>query len=441
MLLGGIPSCLGSLRAQISSAKVSGSFVFVHKNVDPATACELVRYLREECQSRFLDLSNMGNWPGVSLEIASAVRTSLRATRSLILDGNDVGGSSESLEAWCQAIEEHPGMQSISLRDTELDGEGAMRVARMLLHNSVLFSVDLGLNRIDNGAVSVLMDAVAENCVLLELNVEGTQASRAMCQGLAQLLAQNVKRFSGAGLVSLEHLKKARARALSVSATGRRERDLRTTFQLAPADIQALDAESLDRRAARVDGERITAELWCRCEAEWRYTPAERERLHELRRHIAGLQAARQQERRRTEETRQEIDNADRDCREKVEPMSQSIHQLKQRLAVQIEDTKMVLEKKIKQNVALTESQEALAALHRHLNLEKLNATKAESDLKLRHREVVDDVAKLERELELVERNTDRLATSNECMRKQLHAHRFETEERRFAPADRKSVV
>jgi len=130
----------------------------------------------------------------------------------LAIDGNDIGSCPDVLEAWCVALEEHPGLQQISLRDTGLRDHAARRIARALRRHSVLFSIDLSRNRITDQGVAELIHAIQENYVILEVQLEGTDATPAAEARVAATLARNKERFP-ASTKRLQELRRARAEA------------------------------------------------------------------------------------------------------------------------------------------------------------------------------------------------------------------------------------
>merc|ERR1712232_273051 len=91
------------------------------------------------------------------------------------------------------------GLQQLSLRNTNLDDSTACIVAEALDRHSVLFFVDLGLNRIGDKGVSAIADAAGNSNVLLEVNVGGTDATPETCAGLSAVLERNGEQFRSRG--------------------------------------------------------------------------------------------------------------------------------------------------------------------------------------------------------------------------------------------------
>lgn len=472
-------SCSSSkaLQAQIRSAEASGSFAFVHRHLDTATAAGLSTYLREDCRAKFVDLSNLGSFREASLALAAALRHGMRATRSLVLDGNDLGSDPGALEAWCVALAEHPGLQHVSLRDVGLTTDGAERLARMLVWHSVLFSVDLSYNRIADPGIAVLVSAAEENRILLELNLEGMCASRGLLARLATLLERNATRFgkSGSALGSLRDLRRVRAQAQSAMAMTnrigvtvglkdvvlphtpcvRRDRLLRALRGEEEVPLPDADAEPEPQGSpqgqefhdARGQGEatgrghEVLAELLRRSEAEWRHGPVQREQFSELRRRIADLKAERDLEKSRCEETLQRVAASKTERRHHEVPPEQATYRLKERLATQVEETKVVLRETIAQKTELGRAKEDLEQVLNELRVYKLGATSLEHSLKLRHREVMDGVSAAQKELHGAEESVGALEAENERLRRLLRAHHFETETERFLPRAAKIVA
>lgn len=388
------------------------------------------------------------------MHLASALRHGMRRTRSLVIDGNDIGSDPEVLEAWCVAIAEHPGLQHVSLRDVGLDTIGAERIGRTLLWNTILFSVHLGHNRIGDSGVACLVDALENNKVLLELGLEGTDATRGLLRRLSMLLEQNAARYPGGKdvLKNLHGLRQVRAEAqtamlmknrigvtvglrtpLPRDENGPRERDVVPCLR-GDGDVHDLRGEPPANLDCDDEGGRILAELLRRSEAGWRYGPAEQERMHDLRRQITELKAQRHHDHTRYEENLEAVAAKQADGRHREIPTEHCVFRLKERLAVEVEETKVVLREQVSRKVDLTKAMEELEEVERGLRIYQLGATKHESSLKQRYREVIDEVTLRQAEKLGLEESVEALTAANERLRGLLHAHRFYTDEERFVP-------
>jgi hypothetical protein len=198
-----------------ASAAATGCFTFAHRPLEDHAIAPLVSYLRDECRSKFVDLSGVGNWAEASTAIAGAVRNGMRSARSLLLDGNDIGGNDAVLDAWCGAFHDHPGLQHVSLRNCNISDEGVQRVSAMLNKNSVLFSIDLGWNRFGDVGAWYLSEALNENLVLLELGLDGNQVCDVHLGEIGLHLGRNGSKLKGGVQATLHDLKRARNQALS----------------------------------------------------------------------------------------------------------------------------------------------------------------------------------------------------------------------------------
>lgn len=466
----GRSACWEALLVQQKAAKASNAFVFSDRKLDGVGAIELTSYLREQCQAKFVDLSRLGRWPDIAVLAADALRHGLRATRSLVLDGNDVGGDPQVLESWCSALEEHPGLQHLSLRDARLADASVARLAQALRGHSVLFSVDLGMNRIGDAGVESLTGALTENTVLLEVNLEGVDAGEGTRKALQGVLERNRARYGGVGGCArmLQVLRRARAEAATaldhsaartpaVAGPLTRQGDIAPCFDasamhlstavevedgsyvwlpLAPSIEQALEVEgrSVADEIFFDAGDGVTQELNCRCEAGWRYTAADAERLNELRRTIADAKAERRQERDRFEEVMRRIEDAQRIFTKRTMPMQDQIISGKEQLAEEIDSTKGVLQERIQLNLLLKAAEEELEDAREDNHHSAMNAQALDHSLKLRHREVDEEAQKIRADMLLCEEATEKLERENEMFRRRLHAARFETEEERFVP-------
>eukprot|EP00448_Togula_jolla_P016661 CAMPEP_0170570596 /NCGR_PEP_ID=MMETSP0224-20130122/1198_1 /TAXON_ID=285029 /ORGANISM="Togula jolla, Strain CCCM 725" /LENGTH=492 /DNA_ID=CAMNT_0010892891 /DNA_START=108 /DNA_END=1582 /DNA_ORIENTATION=- len=442
--------CWEALQAQIRVAEKTGSFVFAHRILDDLTAVSLSHYLRHDCSARFIDLSYLGRWREVAVAAALAVKHALRGARSLILDGNEIATCAETLEAWCSAVEAHPGIQQLSLRGTGLDDKSVSLLAEALRQHSVLFWIDLGLNRVGDRGISVLTDAVADSSVLLEVNAVGTDASEAVLAQLASALEHNGKQFRGRGgrAKVLSDLKMARAEAMSkamssaeLQPVGGPEVAVRMAHSPAfveaagkPAEAQAVVAFGADVEGAPAGsseiffdaGKGITEELSRRCEASWRYSAADQERLCELRRTISDALAHRQQERDRAEEVLTRLVTTQCSFNEKLAPHAHRILELKTELAEEVEDTKHMLQGNIRLKLELQAVQEELELTRRQSGHCELNAKSLDSGLKNRNREVAEDVERLQHLLHSVEESIASTVADNERCQRHLSALRFD---------------
>lgn len=488
-LVGGRSECWEAFSFQREAASSTGVFVFAQRRLDALTALALAQYLRDDCRARFVELTSLERWEEVALSIAKATRYSLRATRSLVIDGNNIAYSADVLEAWCQAVEEHPGLQHLSLRDVGLDDRSARRLAEALHGHSVLFSVDVSYNRLGDAGVIALARAVAASQVLLEIDVSGTDASDASRAELADAMARNAARVCGprVGTLVLQDLRRAYADAQTASSklAARKPLAAKVTYQPAEASManqasSAAGAESEDNsqprgtsgevlmepsrnltavrgstffeksrmlptargcRSEQAEGEvffdapdRTFAELAQRCEAGWRYNASDREYLCELRREIETMRAHRVQERNRAEETLDRIAVAAQAAQQKLVPAEERILALKEELAKEVEATKAMLVENIHHKVVCRQVMEELEGAQSDTSHCLLNAQKAESDLTLRYQEVMEGASKLQQQLSEVERRSEEIQADNKRCRKLLHASRFETETERFGP-------
>jgi len=466
----GRSECWESLLVQIKGAESTGIFVFASRELDGVGAVELARYLRDVCRARWVDLSRLGRWPDVSLAAAGALRHGLRALRSLALDGNDVGGCPRALEAWCEAVEEHPGLQRLSLRDTGFTNASASRLAAALREHSVLFSVDLSSNRIGDAGVEALTGAVTENRVLLELGVEDTDATAAARNTLEAVLERNRGRFEGQGGCAklLQGLRRARAEAATALAHAAARtpavggaltrngdfalamdasaRHLSTAVDvgegrfvclpLVPTEDEALRAEAENEPDGVFfdAGEGISQELRMRCEAGWRYTASQAEALGSWLKAVGDLKSERRHARDRTEEVHGRIAEAQRAFRERAMPVESKIIELKEQLAAEVEATKLLLQEKIRHSITLKGAEAELETAQHERRLLAETVQKREHGLKLRHREVAEEVQVLEAQVIRAEEEVAGLERENEVARRRLHAARFETETERFVP-------
>eukprot|EP00928_Gymnodinium_smaydae_P084348 TRINITY_DN67627_c0_g1_i1.p1 TRINITY_DN67627_c0_g1~~TRINITY_DN67627_c0_g1_i1.p1 ORF type:complete len:497 (-),score=156.49 TRINITY_DN67627_c0_g1_i1:67-1557(-) len=462
--------------------KVHGSLARAGKvkNQTPKVA----KQLAEDCRARFVDLSALGHWQLVSRGVAAAFRDGLRTVRQLTLDGNDLGGGDvEAFETWCEAIREHPGLQHLSLRNAGLSDGAATSLAAALRRHSVLFSVDLGLNRIGDPGAAAIIDAVGDSYSIYEVLLPGCDVSRELLEGLAAVLERNVERLRGRGghFAQLRDLRRARAEAAgafgAAGGTGQADRSAETMeatvlpagtlaavvgmptrgttfFESTPRSLgeEALavpDAAASVSTAALAEDDDdddggvyfdapgrsapILAELSARIDAGWRHSTADREWLLELRQRIDDLLAHRRQERQRAEEVLERVVRAQRSETEHLRAAEDRIIRLREELALQVEATKCILARNLKEKVSLREAEGELRPELQERGCSELSAKTLESGLKLRSREVWEEVSELQKVLQRFETETERLVVDNARCRRWLHAARFETETERFA--------
>lgn len=456
------------LQAQVKAAEVTGSFIFAHRKLDPVTTVSLSQYLRHECHAKFVEVSALRDWREAAHELATAVKCGLRGARSLVLDGNDIGTDHRILETWCVAFEEHSGLQHISLRDTCLSDRAMQRLAEVVRRNSLLFSIDIGSNRIGIAGIQALIDALDDNHVILEVNVDGCNLGDGAQARLVAALQRNRDRFPNASgcAPGLRNLRRARADA--TTALGIRTCGLRDS-KLSARDMDVGDAPLLgsskeptstllamyatldaveipfvpageDDEDANADGVFFeagsgpTIELNNRCEAGWRYTAADRENLCDLRRSTSDIKACRKHERKRGDEALERISSSQIGFRDHLAPVERRIYQLKEELANEIEATKHVLKANIQNKLTLRSVQEELQDIQREECCYQLGAQKLEHGLKLRCQETQENVERLQAEVYNLEESVERLDEDNERCRRFLHAARFETETERFLP-------
>lgn len=462
------------LQAQMKAAETTGSFVFAHRKLDGVTAVALAQHLHNECNTKFIDMSALGNWREASAELASAVEKGVRGARSLVLDGNDIGSSPQFLEPWCAAIDGHPGLQHISFRDACIDDVAMKRLAETLRHNTVLFSIDIGFNRISNAGIQSLINAFDENHVLLEVILDGCDVCSDVQNRLAIALQRNRDRFPNQNgcLKGLRSLRQARAEAvtaLSIRTCGVRDASLCTESPrpwnanlVTDENAQTIDSSdrltnSLLSMFAAMDpgempfipdteihenadgvifeaGRGTTTELNNRCEAGWRYTASDREVLQELRRKASDIKASRKHERERGDEALQRIADAQTSFRAQYAPLENHIYRMKEELAFEVASTRDEIKANLSRKIELEAAQKELETVQRDHCCYHLGAQKLENNLKIRNREVQEKVEQLKIELSSLEANVDHLDEDNERCRKLLHAVRFETETERFVP-------
>lgn len=456
-----------ALQAQVRAVEVTSCFIFAHRELDTVTTVALSQYLRYECPAKFVDLSCLGNWKAASSELATAAECGLRTARSLVLDGNDIGGDLAVLEPWCIAFEQHPGLQHVSLRDACIDDRALQRLAEVLRRNSLLFSIDIGFNRISDAGVEALINAIQDNPVILEVVLDGCDVCNDTQARLSAALQRNCERFPNAHgcIAGLRSLRQARAeattsmsiRTCNLHDAKRSTRDpdqCNKQFPEEPAEVTSallamfasMEPGEItfvpDNEANANDGDDIffdagsgpTVELNNRCDAGWRYTAADREVLCEMRRTTTDIKACRKHERARGDEAHKRIVSNQLSFNEKWSPTEQRIYQLKEELADVVELTRYAIEENIKVKMAVPAAQAELEETRRdqfsfHLGLQQL-----ENSLMLQNHEAQEQVERLKAELFNLEESDNRLAEDNERCRRLLHAARFETETERFLP-------
>jgi len=465
--------CWESLQVQMKAAVDSKCFVFSHRELDGAGAAALVHYLRDECSARFVDLSCLGGrWSTISGAVAGAVQSSLRALRALTLDGNDLGSCEEVARPWCRAIEEHPGLQTLSLRDCGFRDDGAVMLSRALHRHLALFSVDLSLNRIGDVGVEALTGALTDNRVLIELPVEGSDASRGALNTLEAVLERNRGRFEGQGGCAklLQGLRRARAEAVTASFKRRartpaveqpktrreafidaayydgEKRPLTTAVDVggerlvwlptAPTVDEQLRCEDNDGSDGVIfeAGAGITKELALRCEAGWRYTATDVEGLRELQAMIGDLKTQRKQDRDRAEEGHRRIIGLQRSFQQRAEPMESRIIVMKEELDAAVRSNEVLYQAQASRQMELKVAEEELDSAAHEKEIAAANAQQLMLSHKLRHQEVDEETQKLQAEMARMEEDIERLQRENETFRRRLHAARFETETERFVP-------
>lgn len=469
-----------ALRQQAQAAKASQSFVYAHRRLDGVAALALTTYLRDDCEARFVDLSYLDNWEEASHAAAGALSKGLRRLRSLTLDGNDLGSSSKSLEAWCQALEDHPGIQHLSLKSAQIDDIGAQRIAKVLGKQFLLFSLDLSCNSISDSGMASLVEALKENRFLLELSVEGTDSSEEARTMLQHILERNKSSYQGqAGVAGLlRGLRRARAEGVAADAKlvnsamhvrNHPSADPQNTvgvvmqaIQETPAAVSDLargatffrapELEEKERQRIQIaepspenaaadavwfdapDGRNLLQELVVRSEAGWRYDAAAREQMQAMRIQLTELQALRLRERERHEEALQRIAREQQEFMQAVRPLEDRILDLREALNGNSGDSAAVFHRNLQLRLDFRGAQDALAVAGEELAQSRLGAQRLESGLKLRHHDTAERLQQMEQELVLAEEDVERLEADNERCRRSLHAVRFETETERFVP-------
>jgi len=470
--------CLQSLQRQIMAAEATGSFSSPQglQAADGEThhvAAAISLYIKDECRAKFVDLSSLACWSEAAVALANAVRSGLRATRWLTLDGNDIGSCPEVLEAWCVALEEHPGLQHVSLRNTGLTDGGAKRLAKVLRGHPVLFSLDIGLNRIGMTGALALEDALGDNDVLLEVNCEECDMNVDMESALSQTLKRNRDRFlrPGGAVQAMNNLRRNRAEALAASAAfslkvaqqskemkppsaneGAQDALLAMYAALEPDELPFVyDEEQGNELCGAFEqefrgeddadgvffdaGVGVYTELNNRCEAAWRYNAADHEVLCELRKRIMDLKACRKHDRQRGEESRDRIASDTCKFREQTElPTEERLAQLREELAAVRQASGSVQRVCIEQKIILKKEDEEHQKHWHERDIYKLGAKQLESSLREQNREVQHEIECLQSRLSDMEAATEALASDNARYRSWLHAARFETETERFAP-------
>ncbi|CAE8596164.1 unnamed protein product, partial [Polarella glacialis] len=442
-----------ALQLQIRAAQVTRSFVFAHRRLDGLAALSLTQYLRDDCDARFADLSFLARWEEASLAAAGALHRGLRSLRSLTLDGNDLANP-EMFESWCAALEEHPGLQHISLRETNLKDDAAFSLARVLKENCVLFSLDLSSNRISDSGVEALTESLSENLVLLELGVEGTDSGESARAELSKVLERNRGSYSGRGdvLELIRNSRRARAEAVtaevqlsksiaespskSVSSAASRSRLDAFALQAAASDLargasfflrpEDEEEEARTRKmpsAAEIaadgvwfdagDGRDLLKELTLRLEAGWRYTAADQEEMLMLRERAVGMKAVRVLERERAEEASKRIAAEQYEFRQSATPTEQRIQELREALADHAEDMRPVRHKQLQLMLDRRAAQDELLLEREEFGHAALNVQRLESALKMKHWETCEKAEQLQQGVAEAEAATEQLEKDN----------------------------
>ncbi|CAE8630587.1 unnamed protein product [Polarella glacialis] len=326
-------------------------------------------------------------------------------------------------ESWCAALQEHPGLQHISLRETNLKDDAAFSLARVLKENFVLFSLDLSSNRISDSGVEALTESLSENLVLLELGVEGTDSGESARAELSKVLEQNRGSYSGRGdvLELIRNSRRARAEAVtaevqlsksiaespskSVCSAASRSRLDAFALQAAASDLargasfflRPEDEEEARTRkmpsAAEIaadgvwfdagDGRDLLKELTLRLEAGWRYTAADQEEMLMLRERAVGMKAVRVLERERAEEASKRIAAEQYEFRQRATPTEQRIQELREALADHAEDMRPVRHKQLQLMLDRRAAQDELLLEREEFGHAALNVQRLESALKM----------------------------------------------------------
>lgn len=423
-----------------AAATTTGCFTFAHRTLEEHAIAPLASYLRDECASKFVDLSGVGNWPEASLAIAGAVRNGMRSARSLLLDGNDIGGSDALLDAWCAAFHAHPGLQHVSLRNCNINDEGSQRVASMLSENSVMFSLDLSWNRFGDEGAAFLSEALNENNVLLELSLDGNEVCDVLLGEIGLNLGQNGSRLKGGVQATLHDLKRARNQALS-SVGFARPVDYRAPHRPQVLALAQDPFAPKDELAAAVDkvwfdttDPGICEELLRRADADWRYNATDQELIRGLHQKIIDLKVQRCRQREIAEDKLAKIAEQQKGYNKHLRPTEDRLYQFKEQLANEIEQTKKILKDNIALKTELGRAKKDSEDECRLRDLVKTEARMLENSLTNQRREVTGSVEALQVELDLVLRSVQGTEEDNEKRRKELHAMRFETETERFGP-------
>ncbi|CAE8661525.1 unnamed protein product, partial [Polarella glacialis] len=399
------------------------------------------------------DLSFLARWEEASLAAAGALHRGLRSLRSLTLDGNDLANP-EMFESWCAALEEHPGLQHISLRETNLKDDAAFSLARVLKENCVLFSLDLSSNRISDSGVEALTESLSENLVLLELGVEGTDSGESARAELSKVLERNRGSYSGRGdvLELIRNSRRARAEAVtaevqlsksiaespskSVSSAASRSRLDAFALQAAASDLargasfflrpEDEEEEARTRKmpsAAEIaadgvwfdagDGRDLLKELTLPLEAGWRYTAADQEEMLMLRERAVGMKAVRVLERERAEEASKRIAAEQYEFRQSATPTEQRIQELREALADHAEDMRPVRHKQLQLMLDRRAAQDELLLEREEFGHAALNVQRLESALKMKHWETCEKAEQLQQGVAEAEAATEQLEKDN----------------------------
>jgi len=443
-----------ALRTHIEQAVETSTFVFSRWSLSSRSASILEEYLRTSCQAKFVDLSYLEHWSLIGLGVAGSVQNALRRVRSLTLDGNPVAADAESVEAWCQAIEEHPGLQCLSLRDTGLCDESVCRLAQTFSESLTLFTVDLSCNPISDVGVEALTGAMTRNHVMLEILVEDTRASERARGVLEDALKRN--HASSRGYIDcarmLQSLKGARAQAVAAAAQGLGERPAAAKTQPPSccgsacadnfADMISPKAPSLAQPGGRTSdgiffqvGEAFADELARRCEATAHYSVSDLETLRHASSVVTKLLAQRRVAYRHFEETSVRIGGVQEVWTQRLSPMEDSLMSLREQVDAESEAIEALQRRRIEHNMELKRAHDGMEAVLHDRAIEESNLEHLLSGLRWRFREVEEEVAQMQTSLRTTEELVEKLEGDNERCRKFLAAARFETETERFSAA------
>lgn len=457
------------LQKEIKAAEVTGSFSFAHHRLDALAALSLTTYLRDECKARSVDLSHIGHWQEVAVSLASSLQHGLRATRTLRLDGNDLG-SPEVLQAWCHALEEHPGLQHISLRRTGLDDQAAAQLAEVLRRQRVLFSMDLRSNQLTDRGVVSLTEALSHNHVLVDLDVTrnyGVQSLAALEEALDRNRARYGGRLPVRSEVALQRVRLgADACVLSLKADQEEVVEFKSLQDLAackepgtsprssplamletvraiirPGEDPLLPPDQSEAEAVAEqilfdagDGLALLQEMSRRCDAGWGHDAHQREAMLMLRSKIFDLQVQRRCEQALAKEAESRLAQLQQQWQQKLAPVEERLVSLREAVVKEDHEIQAVLRLIIQRKVELKTLEDELHASRSEHQSFKTTLTQAEWQLRQMHRMAAEEQDSLEQQILKAVEEAEHLAKENERCRRKLHAMRFETESERFIP-------